>query len=276
MNFAIVSSVQLGLSSLQAMIDSGIKPKICITLKDNIALNKSGRVFFDDICKKNKIFLLKVENINQSKSIYHLKKYNIDWLFIIGWSQIAGHELVKSPSRGVIGFHPTLLPKGRGRAPIPWAIIKNIQYTGVTVFKISDGIDRGDIFLQKKIKIRKNEDATSLYLKVNEQHIYLMKKLIPKLIKDKFKLIVQDKKKATYWPKRSPTDGEINVNMSVSKAHRFIRALTHPYPGAFLRIDDKKITIWKGKITIKKTKNFCIKFKGGYIECTDWSEEPFN
>ena len=39
--------------------------------------------------------------------------------------------------------------------------------------------------------------------------------------------------------------GEINVNMSVSKAHRFIRALTHPYPGAFLRIDDKKITIWK-------------------------------
>lgn len=274
MNIAIVSCVQLGLSCLEEIIKSDCSPKVCITLKDNLALKKSGRVFFDDVCKKNKINLIKINNINDKRAVNCLLEFEIEWLLIIGWSQIAGEKIIDSVKKGVLGIHPTLLPKGRGRAPIPWAIIKNLKYTGATLFKINKDIDNGDIVSQKKIKIQKNETATTLYNKIDNLQIQLVRKIIPKLKNNELKSYKQDESKATYWPKRSPTDGEINTNMSVSKAYRFINALTHPYPGAYLWIDDRKITIWKGKITIKKTKNFCIKFRGGYIECINWSEEP--
>jgi methionyl-tRNA formyltransferase len=59
-------------------------------------------------------------------------RFQIDWLLIIGWSQIARRELLETPACGCLGMHPSLLPIGRGRAAIPWAILKGLDQTGVT------------------------------------------------------------------------------------------------------------------------------------------------
>lgn len=268
LKIGFVTSVRLGLSCMKSILKSGIKISLAITLPDNIAIKKSGRVFLDNICKKNRIPLIKVPKINSKNVIKIIKKNKIDWLFIIGWSQIASKNLINAPKLGSIGAHPTLLPKGRGRAPIPWAILKNLKKTGVTLFKLDEGVDSGPIIKQQIIKINKKENATNLYQKIELAHVTLIKKFIPNLIKGGFKLKEQNESLSSYWPKRKPEDSEINLSGSVFKAERLIRAVTKPYPGAFYYKKEKKIIIWKAHISKNKPNNkLFLSFKDGYLVC---------
>ena len=115
MNFAFVTCVQIGLGCIEEIYNNGNSLKLIITLVDKKSPNKSGRVFLDDFCRKNKVELLKIDSINQDICKEKILSHKIDWLFIIGWSQIAKPEILKIPLKGVIGAHPSLLPRGRGR-----------------------------------------------------------------------------------------------------------------------------------------------------------------
>src|SRR5690554_5788702 len=114
-----VTCVQLGLSCMEALYEAGGNLSFVMTLEDNQATNKSGRVYLDDFCKAHEIPLLKSRHVNNDDVISAIKEHELDWLFIIGWSQIAGLEVLNAPKQGVLGMHPTLLPTGRGRAAIP-------------------------------------------------------------------------------------------------------------------------------------------------------------
>ena len=165
MKIAFATCVRLGLSCIEEIYRINGKLDLLISLKDEKARDKSGRIYLDDIAYEHNIPLLKVNNINDPEVIKALKDYEIDWLFIIGWSQIAKEEVLKAPKKGCIGMHPTLLPVGRGRAAIPWAILKGLKQTGVTMFKLDEGVDTGDIIGQGIIEINENTTATDLYKK---------------------------------------------------------------------------------------------------------------
>jgi methionyl-tRNA formyltransferase len=145
---------------------------------------------------------------------------------------------------GTIGAHPTLLPEGRGRAAIPWAIIKGLDKTGVTFFKMDEGVDTGTVLGQEIIPLSNNENATNLYQKVNKAHETLIKSMYFKLVENKISGETQDESKATEWPGRRPEDGELFSTMSIKEADRLIRATTYPYPGAFIMMENKKLIIW--------------------------------
>ena len=194
---AFITCVELGYHSMKAILDNDFKINLCMTLEDEIAGKKSGRIYLDDICLKNNIDLLKIKNINSTKVYYELQKRSIDILFIIGWSQIAKSKLLEIPKFGVYGIHPTLLPKGRGRAPIPWTIIYDLKVTGATLFKINTGIDTGDIILQKKIRLNKSITATQLYQKMILAHIFLVEQFLFKLKKNTIRGLPQNQKSST-------------------------------------------------------------------------------
>ena len=155
---------------------------------------------------------------------------------------------MNSSKFGVIGAHPTLLPVGRGRAAIPWTILKGINKTGVSFFKLDEGVDTGDIIHQEIISVDKNENAKTLYEKVNLAHISGISKVIEILDSGKLNLIKQDNALSTYWPGRETKDGEINLNETIHIAEKLIRATTKPYPGAFVIRGNKKTIIWKARI----------------------------
>ena len=133
MRFGFVTCVELGLSCMQAIYDAGGHLDLAITLPDDRAVSKSGRVYLDTFCNAHAIPLIKSPNINDETVISAVREHEIDWLFIIGWSQIAHAEILAAPTRGALGMHPTLLPEGRGRAAIPWAILKGLHQTGQTL-----------------------------------------------------------------------------------------------------------------------------------------------
>lgn len=269
---AFATCVQLGLSCIEEIYRIGGKLDLLITLKDNKAKEKSGRVYLDEFAKLHNITLLKINNINDPETIISLKEHEIDWLFIIGWSQIAKKEVLESPVKGCIGMHPTLLPTGRGRAAIPWAIIKGLDKTGVTMFKLDEGVDTGEIIGQISIPLDHTVTATELYEKVDKNHVNLISTYWEAIVSDKISLQKQDDSKATYWPGRKPKDGEILSTMTMVEAERLVRAVTHPYPGAFYKSFEtgEVIRIWKARVDASVGE---IELIDGYLTPIDYEIE---
>ena len=242
-----VTCVQLGLSCIEEIYRLGGTLEVLITLEDNRAQKKSGRIYLDNFAEKHNISLIKIKNINEEIVYDIIKDKELDWLFIIGWSQIAQKKILDAPQEGCIGMHPTLLPKGRGRASIPWAILKNLPETGVTMFRLNEGVDTGDIIGQEIITLNNKSTASELYEDVKKTHIKLISSYWNCIVNGTVKLRKQEESEATEWPERRPEDGEIKQNMSVDEALTLIRAVTHPYPGAFIYIDNKKYLIWSAE-----------------------------
>lgn len=275
MRFAFATCVQLGRSVIEKIYALGGSFEFLITLNDEIGKNKSGRVYLDDIAEKQNISLLKVKNINEQKVINTIKQNDIDWLFIIGWSQIAKEELLNTPKKGCIGMHPTLLPKGRGRASIPWAILKGLTETGVTLFRLDAGVDTGDILGQYVIPLKSDITATELYEKVVDAHIRLIEKYWSDIVSDTIVLQAQDDRQATIWPGRHPEDGKLESTMTAAEAERLVRAVTRPYPGAFYVKGNKKIIVWSAEISdrVPEEGKHCFPCSDGYLIPVDWEIE---
>lgn len=274
MRFGFVTCVQLGLSCMEAIYDVGGTLDLAITLEDDMAKTKSGRVYLDDFCAARSVELRKVRNINKPDSIAAIREHELDWLFIIGWSQIAREEVLQAPAKGVIGMHPTLLPVGRGRAAIPWAILKGLDETGVTMFQLDTGVDTGPILAQKAIPLGPQTDASDLYDEVDRCHIALMKDVFPSLRDGLITPEPQDSSQATEWPGRKPEDGLIDLNGSVAEADRLVRAVTRPYPGAFADLAEGRLIVWSARIAAadeaEESDAPVLSFPDGKLVPTDW------
>lgn len=234
MKFGFVTCVQLGMDCIEEIYEIGGSLDLLITLTDEQAKSKSGRIYLDDFAKQHDVPLLKSRHVSDDAVGEAVAEHDLDWLFIIGWSQIARPNTLAAPKRGCIGIHPTLLPVGRGRAAVPWAILKGLPETGVTMFKLDEGVDTGPILGQERIPLTPTTTATELYDAVGLAHKALIRATWSSLVDDSIELMTQDDSQATEWPGRRPEDGEIRPEMSVVEVDRLVRAVTHPYPGAFV------------------------------------------
>ena len=250
MRIGFITSVRLGESCLEELADLGADLVYLGTIRDDIAPNKAGRIYLDDFAARNDVPLHKFRNMNDPDAVEGLRAADLDWLYVIGWSQMAKQEVLSIPRRGVLGIHPTLLPVGRGRASVPWAIIKGLEETGVTMFKLDEGMDTGPVLGQVRIPIEDDETSTSLYEKVVTSHRTLIRRTYPRIADGTIEPIPQDESRATVWPGRKPSDGLLSLeSMGPAEVDRYVRALTHPYPGAFVRTNDGQVLrIWKGHI----------------------------
>lgn len=239
-----VTCVRLGLSCMQAIYDAGGELSIACTLADDLAAHKAGRVFIDDFCGRREIPLAKCRNVNDPATLSFFQEARLDWLFIVGWSQIARAGVLTAPRLGVLGMHPTLLPEGRGRAAIPWAILRGLSQTGVSLFKLDHGIDTGPIIAQVLVPVAARETATTLYSKINIAHRTVLVNAWPDIAAGTAKLVPQNERDASVWPARTPSDGRIDATSSLEEADRLVRATTRPYPGAFMDAAGGRLRIW--------------------------------
>ncbi len=171
-----------------------------------------------------------------------------DFIFCFGWSKLLKQELIDLPTKGVLGYHPTLLPKHRGRHPIIWALALGLSKTGSTFFFIDGGVDSGDILSQREVSIATADTADDLYKKILDTALAQLNEFIPRLYHNNFVRIPQAHHLATYWRKRSPRDGAIDWRMSASSIYNLVRALTRPYCGAHYQQQTAMIKIWRSQI----------------------------
>lgn len=253
-----VTAVQLGLYCLNEIQRLGGPIDLLITLEDEIATKKSGRVSLDEYAALAGAHLHKTSNINNPHTIQVIREAALDYLFVVGWSQLISPEIFSLVKHPPLGMHPTLLPEGRGRAPIPWTILKGIRRSGVTMFELREEADSGDIIAATEYEVALDETATTLYAKACSAHVSIIRRIWPDLLTGTLAGHAQDESRATHWPQRRPSDGEITEELSLEEIDRLVRATTRPYPGAFVIENNRKLVIWAGAIQILPATGFCI------------------
>lgn len=171
-----------------------------------------------------------------------------DLLLALGWYYNIPRTVRDLAPSGCIGIHASLLPKFRGGAPIPWAIIEGERETGVTLFYFEDEVDAGDIIAQAAFPIDAEDTSASVYEKAADAAIDLLRNYLPRLAVGDAPRTPQDPRHATIYPQRKPEDGRIDWSWPAQRVQDFIRAQTRPYPGAFTEIEGKRVTIYDAKV----------------------------
>ncbi len=249
MKIIFISGIIFGSKILTKILDSDFQISAIFSYRDDKKHLYSDYYDFDCLANLHGINNFKVDKINDQKNIDIIKSLDPDLILVMGWSQLLKNEIINIPKIGVIGSHPTELPKYRGRAPIPWTILKDLKKSALTFFWIGEGVDNGDLLDQQFFEISENDDAESLYNKIialGEQMIINNLRLLKQNTIKKFK---QDESKfLEYWPKRTPEDGKITWSDNTTNILKLIRASTNPYPGAFTFYKNIKIIIWKATL----------------------------
>src|ERR1044071_1068066 len=266
MRLVWVSFDVMGRDCLAAAADAGAEVAAVVTLPGPIDPDRSGQCSFDEIAADLGARLVETADVNAPDTIAALREADPALIFVVGWSQLVMDEFIGLPRHGVFGMHPTLLPRHRGRAAIPWAILSGLAKTGVTLFQIADGTaDSGPIVGQVEVPIEQDETATTLYGKVTAAHLELVREYVPRLLDGTAERVPQDTRRASSWPKRTPADGIIDWETRAPYLYDWVRAQTRPYPGAFTFHGDEKVVVWAARP---------VRFEGGAAAGTVAAEGP--
>ena len=243
MKIFFIGSVKFSASVLKKLIELNADLIGVATLKNS----KFNSDHFDlmTICIKNNISCKYTKNINSDENIAWIKNLSPDIIFCFGWSRLLKNELLNIPVKGVVGYHPTALPKHRGRHPLIWALVLGLKKTGSTFFFMDQGADSGDVLSQKDIKIYDSDNALTLYNRITKVALSQVEEFLPKLIRNKYDRKCQDASKASIWRKRGERDGQIDWRMAANNIYNLVRALTRPYVGAHFFYQEKKIIVWE-------------------------------
>jgi methionyl-tRNA formyltransferase len=248
MRLVWVSFDVMGRDCLVAAAESGAEVAAVVTLPGPIDPARSGQCSYEEVAAELGAKLVETADVNSPATVEAVRELEPDLIFIVGWSQLVGDEFIGLARHGVFGMHPTLLPRHRGRAAIPWAILSGLAKTGVTLFEIVDGTaDSGPIVGQVEVPLSRDETATTLYDKVTAAHVELVRELVPQLLDGSAPRVEQDTRRASAWPKRTPADGIIDWETRAPYLHDWVRAQTRPYPGAFTFHGDDKLVVWRAR-----------------------------
>lgn len=243
-----ISFDTIGKACLEAAAEVGAEVAGIVTLPGPVRPNVSGMCRFDDVAERLGAELIPATNVNDPECVAAVRRLAPDTVWVVGWSQLLREELLAIPPGGTFGMHPTLLPRHRGRAPLPWAILTGLARTGVTLFEIPDATaDSGAIVGQAVIDLAPDETATTLYAKCLDRHLELVRTCFPQIVAGTAPRIPQDPRRASHWPRRTPPDGLIDWETRAGFLDAWVRAQTHPYPGAFTWHGDERLTIWRAR-----------------------------
>ena len=190
---------------------------------------------------KHKFIIFTQKKINEKKIL----SYKPDLILFYGWSWVIGKNLIET--KKCIMLHPSKLPNYRGGSPIQNQILNNVLNSAVTLFRMNNKIDAGNILLQEKLSLAGSIND------IFERIIKIGTKLTKRLLKGNFKEKKQLKKKVKIYKRRTPKQSEITIQEIKNKSSKYlynkIRMLADPYPNAFIKTkDNKKLIIKKVKI----------------------------
>lgn len=241
-----IGSKQLGLEVLKEIVL--IKPESVIGIITFDDRSDTRSVFNDFVIfsKEQNINLMIAENRRHSELL--IQTVNPDICFVVGWYWLIGNEVLNAASSGFIGIHNSLLPKYRGSSPLVWTMINGEREAGFSLFSLTEKMDEGDVWAYGTVSIEKNDSIGDVLKKLESKTLEVFRLTYPRILKGTATAIQQNHSEATYCSPRFDFDGLIDWNKSSDELYDFIRAQTHPYPGAFSYINGEKIVIWKARL----------------------------
>lgn len=234
----------VGARCLLALLARGVEVPLVITHTDS----PTEDIWFASVASIAATHGLKVitpEDANTAEVLAAVQAAQPDFLFSFYYRQMLGASLLQSAPRGAYNMHGSLLPRYRGRVPVNWAIIRGETETGATLHTMEIKPDAGAIVDQLAVPILPDDTAQQVFEKVTVAAETVLWRSLPALLDGSAKPKPQDLAKGSYFGGRKPEDGRIDPAWSAQTVHDFVRALTHPYPGAFADLPQGRLRLWQ-------------------------------
>jgi len=166
-----------------------------------------------------------------------------DVIVVVAYGHILPPWMIDLPRLGCVNLHASLLPKYRGAAPIPWAIIRGERVTGVSTMRIDRGLDTGDVLLQREIEIADEDTTETLSERMSTLGADLVVSTLRGLDRAEIRPRPQEHALATLAPILKKDDGRIDWSLRADEIARRVRGL-RPWPGAYTTLRGKNLHLW--------------------------------
>jgi methionyl-tRNA formyltransferase len=187
--------------------------------------------------------VLQPEKVRTPDFLETFRKLAPDLVIVAAFGQILPGEIISGPREGCINIHPSLLPKYRGAAPINWALIRGEEKTGVTIMRMDEGVDSGDILLQEETPIGEEETFGTLHDRLANMGAGLLLKAIAQVEAGTLRPRPQDHRLVTQAPRLGSEDGRVRWDADARAIVARIRGLS-PTPSAHTLLGGKKLKIF--------------------------------
>jgi methionyl-tRNA formyltransferase len=185
--------------------------------------------------------------IKAQQAIEKIRALQPDVIVVMAYGQILPREVLEIPRLACLNLHASLLPHWRGAAPIQAAIAAADRETGITVMYMDEGLDTGDILLQRMIEIRTDETGGSLHDRLAQIAPEPLLESLQLLASGSAPRVSQDNARATYAPKLKRENGKIDWSESAEVIERKIRAY-NPWPGASMKVGDQNLKVFSASV----------------------------
>jgi methionyl-tRNA formyltransferase len=209
----------------------------------------AGYFDYSQYCERNRIDVYTPEEYSMTDAdIEHYRKNPGDVMIVHGWQRLIPGNVLANFERGAVGLHGSAfgLPAGRGRSPMNWSLIEDLDRFLLSALHLDEGADSGGLIATKKFDITDRDTIRTMYYKLVVATQELFDDILVEGIEDGFDVMPQSGK-PTFYPKRYPKDGAINWADPTKVIDRLVRAVAEPYPGAFTEYDGERICFWEAQ-----------------------------
>ncbi len=234
----------VGHDCLRYLLDSGEHVVACYTYSDpKPAASWPPSVF--QLCQERGVPVFADVDWKDPQQIRRAADSQPDLIFSFYYRELLPPEILRLPRLGAFNMHGALLPRYRGRAPVNWAVLEGETQTGATLHVMTERADAGDIVDSESVPISPDETAIEVQRKVVAAAVKVLARQLSALKAGTAPRRPQDPALASSRGKRTPEDGRIDWNQPAKRVHDLVRAVTHPFPGAFTDAFPEKTWIWK-------------------------------
>ena len=233
----------VGYECLDALLQRRCRVLAVFTHRDNPEEN----IWFKsvaELARRHRIPVHTPESVNTPEWITRLRELQPDILFSFYYRNMICQEILDLPRLGSFNMHGSLLPRYRGRVPVNWAVLNGETETGATLHYMVKRPDAGDIVDQEAVPIGPRDTAQDVFIKVTAAARKILERRIDAIEQGRAPRRAQDETQATYYGGRKPEDGRIDWSAGAPGIFDLIRAVTHPYPGAFTEVDGRRFYVW--------------------------------
>jgi methionyl-tRNA formyltransferase len=253
MRIVFIGTGEIGVPTLRILLDSEHELVGVVTQPDKPA-GREQRIESPPI-KKALIgrarppgpMILQPAKIKDPQSIEEIRRLTPDVIVVVAYGQILPRDVLEIPRLACLNLHASLLPRWRGAAPIQAAIAAGDSETGITVMYMDEGLDTGDILLQREVAILPDDTGGSLHDRLAQIAPEALLEALGFLAAANAPRIPQDNGRATYAPKLKREHGQIDWSESAEAINRKIRAY-NPWPGAFMKLGGQNLKIFSASL----------------------------
>ncbi|MFC1576583.1 methionyl-tRNA formyltransferase [Candidatus Omnitrophota bacterium] len=248
MKIVFFGSSDFAVPSLERLIESQHKVVTVVTQPDrekgrNLKISATP---VKEVATAKDTTVYQPEDVTSPESIKHLKSLKADLFIVVAFGRILPTEVLDIPKLYSMNLHASLLPKYRGAAPINYAVMKGEKKTGLTVIRMNEKMDAGDIMLQRSLEIERTDDAETMSRKLADLGSVLILDAMRFIELDKVKFKTQPQKTMSRASKLTKEDGLVDWKKPNDKIHNMVRGLV-PWPCAYTYFGEKMIKIWKSE-----------------------------